>query len=115
MTKVSPYLMVLSCVAVLSVGQILFKVVSNRISNPSGTVEVGALAIFLVAIGLYGASTVIWVLALRHMPLSHAYTFMSLGFIIVPVSAHFLFGEPFGWRQLVGAMVIIAGIVLSSS
>lgn len=115
MTKTASYLMVVSCVAVLAVGQILFKSVSNRIIGPNGFTDPGTIMIFLIALALYGASTVIWVLALRNLPLSHAYPFMSLGFVIVPVAAHVVFGEALGWRQLSGAVIIAIGIIWTVS
>ena len=51
-----------------------------------------------------------WVL--RTLPLSLAYPFMALAFIIVPLLGHFLLHEPIGWRNMIGGLLIAFGVVL---
>ncbi len=69
---------------------------------------------FLGAGGLYAASTVIWVLALRKLPLSSAYMFMSLGFVIVPIAAHFFFGEAIEWKHAIATLLVVTGILVAA-
>jgi drug/metabolite transporter (DMT)-like permease len=94
----------------------MFKLVSGRthaltdiISNKE------TFLIFAAAAALYGASTLAWIVALRSIPLSQAYLFMALGFVIVPVAAHFIFGEPLNSRLLVGAALICIGIWIAAT
>ncbi|EEY50303.1 hypothetical protein VIH_002853 [Vibrio cholerae CT 5369-93] len=53
-----------------------------------------------------------WVYALRLVPLSIAYPFMALAFIIVPVLGIIFLKEPFHWRMLVGAGLIMMGLIV---
>jgi len=55
--------------------------------------------------------SVMWVFALTRLPLSVAYPIMSLTFPLVVVSAHYLFGDPLGWPQIVGLFLIFLGVV----
>lgn len=110
------YLIILACVIALSIGQILFKVASGKIDNITDLMTRPApAAILMLAIAIYGASTLGWIAALRSVPLSRAYMFMAAGFIIVPVVSHFLFNEPLTARFLLGAMMVAVGIVVAVS
>ena len=65
----------------------------------------GAFSCFLV-------STVLWVVALRTVPLSVAYPMVALSYIIIFTGSYFIFGEPLSWRHWIGAGLIVSGIVL---
>jgi drug/metabolite transporter (DMT)-like permease len=116
MSQLASYGLVAFCVCALAAGQIMFKLVSGRthalmdiLSNRE------TLFIFAAAAALYGASTLAWIVALRSIPLSQAYLFMALGFVIVPVAAHLVFGEPLNLRILFGAALICAGIWVAAA
>jgi multidrug transporter EmrE-like cation transporter len=55
-----------------------------------------------------------WALAIEKLDLGLAYPFMALSFVVVPLSASFLFSEPVSLRQFVGLCVIVVGIALST-
>ena len=52
---------------------------------------------------------------LLHAPLHIAYPFMGLAFLIVPVLAWALLGEPLTWQTLTGGALILAGVALAST
>lgn len=55
-----------------------------------------------------------WMLALNRLPLSHAYPFLALSFVLVLwLSAVFL-GEPLTWPKVGGVALICAGVLLGS-
>jgi multidrug transporter EmrE-like cation transporter len=111
MSQIVSYGLVAFCVCALAAGQIMFKFVSGRTQALADIVaNRETFFIFVAAAALYGASTLAWIVALRSIPLSQAYLFMALGFVIVPVAAHFVFGEPLPLRLLVGAALVCAGI-----
>ena len=94
MTDIIPYVLVMFCVCALAAGQIIFKIVSGRISTLIDIFrDPGTLTIFAAAAVLYALSTLAWISALKSLPLSQAYLFMSFGFLLVPIAAHFVFGE----------------------
>ena len=108
------YLLVAFCVVALAIGQIVFKFVGIRLASLTDLfTDVPALALLGIAVTLYAASTLAWIVALRTLPLTHAYTLMALGFILVPLTAHFLLGEPLTTRLIAGSVVIIAGILIA--
>lgn len=110
------YIFVLICVVFLAAGQLLFKRVGSQLSNITSLILDPNIRIFFFsALALYGTSTLLWIWALRTLPLSKAYPFMALGFLIVPIAAYYAFGEPLTYKHLVGSCVIVAGIFIISA
>ena len=73
------------------------------------------LGVFLPACVLYAASTLVWVGALRYVPLNVAYVFMALSFIVVPALSALFFKEAISLRQIAGLLLIVTGIIVSLS
>ena len=98
----------------ISGGQILFKMASGRMgdANMAGFMRLFLDPVFIVAITIYAAATFLWIYVLRSVPLSVAYTFMSLTFIVVPALSALLLGEVLTIRNLIGAAFIIAGLLV---
>ena len=98
----------------ISGGQVLFKVVSTRMS----AVDAGALRsivldpYFLAAMIIYAIATFSWILVLRSVPLSMAYSFMALGFLFVPILSSVLFNEMLTLRYFLGAALIMVGLTV---
>lgn len=59
------------------------------------------------------AASVCWILAVQTAPLSLAYPFMALSFLLVPALSVFFFGETVSAWQSVGLMLIVAGVVVN--
>ena len=68
----------------------------------------------LAAIGAAFAAALCWMLALNRLPLSHAYPFMALSFVLVLLLSALLFGEPLTTLKVVGALLICVGVGLGS-
>jgi multidrug transporter EmrE-like cation transporter len=66
----------------------------------------------LCGLALYGSAAFLYLVALRKIPVSVAFPSVSLSYAIVAVLGHFLFGEPFGIKQLGGIALIVAGVVV---
>lgn len=103
----------------ISSGQMLLKLAAINLKNPHALglwVAGYCINIYLISgICLLGMSTLLWIWVLRTLPLSLAYPFMALAFIIVPLLGHFLLHEPIGWRTLTGGLLIAFGVVLVAS
>jgi multidrug transporter EmrE-like cation transporter len=69
----------------------------------------------LAARVLYGLATLLWVWTLRTMPLSHVYSFSSLGFVIVPLAAYSVFGEALSPKYAIGCALIVTGVIVTSA
>lgn len=112
------YFLIITVVSVLAIGQLLFKLVGLRIADGGFGVllhDMRGASLFVAALVLYGIATIAWIWALRQVPLSTAYMFMSLGFVMVPIMANYVLGEPLSIRFAIGAAMIIAGILVSAT
>lgn len=110
------YALIAACVAALAVGQVLFKICSSRIGEILDLVRDGpTLALFLLAVAIYGASTVAWIIALKTIPLNRAYVLMSASFIVVPMMSYLMLGEQIAPRLIVGSVVICVGVIIASA
>lgn len=66
--------------------------------------------------GLFAAflASLTWMAAMTKFPLSHAYPFMSIAFVLVLFLSAFFFHEPLTWPKLLGMTLIVAGIIIGS-
>lgn len=104
------------CVMMIAAGQVLFKLAAGQwhIDGWSLATLRGFLSpALLIALGIYGVATVLWVYALRILPLSLALPLNAMVFFIVPWLAHWLLGEPLRVKTFVGALFILLGVFVS--
>lgn len=101
----------------ISAGQVLFKLTSERAGSPdlAGIVRLLADPYLLVALAIYGFGTIVWILVLKAVPLTVAYPFMALTFCMVPLLAWLFLGETVGLRYMIGTTMIIAGLLVVST
>lgn len=99
----------------IAAGQIMFKKTSERLLTraDSGFISIAFDPVFITALALYGTATLLWIYVLKTVPLSYAYSFMALTFVIVPLLALLFLGESLSWRYGVGSALIIAGLIIS--
>lgn len=64
------------------------------------------------AIGVMGLYAVLWQQILKRIELSVAYMFKGTSLIFVMLLAYVFFDEQITWNNIVGAIIIISGIVL---
>lgn len=55
-----------------------------------------------------------WIAALTQLPLSYAYPFMGLTFVLVLLLSATFFQESMTWMKIAGVVLIVAGVTLSS-
>lgn len=105
-------LLLAATLLLLSVGQILFKLTSAGLSlkDPRSLLSPSLFA----ALAIYTIATVMWILVLKRMPLSLAFPFYGLTFLLVPVMAHYLLGEKIGYQAFWGGGIIMLGVMVSS-
>ena len=107
--------LVLACVALIAVGQLLFKAAAGQWRVDAGpwiALRTLASPAFVAALVIYGVATVLWVFALRTVPLGTAFPLYALTFLLVPALDHLVFGAPLPANALVGGAVIIAGVAI---
>lgn len=110
----SQTLWALACVAAISSGQILFKRAGIAIEAAGSWWDWRVLALVALAAAIYGAATLAWINLLRLVPLSTAYSFMALSFVLVPIASLLIFSERMSVQQLIGNGLIIAGLLVAT-
>jgi drug/metabolite transporter (DMT)-like permease len=97
-------------------GQVLFKMAADR-SNPDKQLGERLLGLalngyFLTAMVLYAGFAVLWVWILSVTPLSRAYPFVALAFVLTPLLGGVFFDEALSIRLLAGIALILCGLFL---
>ena len=101
----------------IAAGQILFKRAADSGPPMRQLADVAALAgNFYVwgALVIYGGATVYWIYLLQQMPLTRAYPFAALSFILVPALAWLVFGDVITPRYMIGVVLIVVGLYVST-
>ena len=97
-------------------GQILFKQAGARLqASGAPFVSLAADPRFVAAVAIYGAATLLWVQVLRSVPLTYAYSFMALTYVMVPLMAVFWLGETLTLRYALGAALVAIGLIVIQS
>lgn len=79
-------------------------------ASVNGLLSLATNVWFWTALSLYGTATLLWIYILQHIPLSLAYPFAALGFVIIPAASWLIFKEPINLYYLAGAALIISGL-----
>jgi len=99
-------------------GQLMLRYAARLLSAPS---QLGLLrwlgAVFtsppiLGAFGFFAVSALLWLAALREAPLTVAYPMVALSYIIIFAGSYVLFAEPITWTKLLGALLVVTGIIV---
>ncbi|MBV8168815.1 MAG: EamA family transporter [Alphaproteobacteria bacterium] len=100
----------------LATGQILFKRAAESGPPLRGLAEIVGLAGNLYvwsALLVYGFATLYWIYLLQQVPLTRAYPFAALSFVLVPLFAWLIFGDAVTLRYAGGVALIVLGVYLS--
>ncbi|BFO57326.1 MULTISPECIES: EamA family transporter [Comamonadaceae] len=103
----------LLCVLGISVGQLLFKKAAMLLPPQPALTDWLFNGWLIVALALYGLTTLLWIWVLRSAPLHLAYPFMGLAFLIVPTMGWLFLGEPLHLQTFIGGALILAGIAVA--
>lgn len=102
----------------LVAGQILFKIAATQ-TTPAGEtlplIEVLFTWPMILALTIYGLTVILYIILLQDVPLSRAYMFSLGASALVPILAVAIFKEPMNARYIVGAILVFAGVILSTS
>ena len=97
----------------IAVGQVLFKMTGEKLASSGAPIYAMFFnPVFILGVGIYGFATILWVYALKTAPLAYAYSFMALTFVMVPILAAFWLGETMTLRYVVGAGLILVGLLI---
>ncbi len=66
----------------------------------------------IIGLGLYGGAAMLYIVALRRIPLSVALPATAISYIAAALVGHFVFGEPLSATHIAAIGLIGAGVVL---
>ena len=66
----------------------------------------------LVGFVVYGGASILYIVALRRIPMSRALPCTALSYVAAALIGHYAFGEPLGMTQLAALALICGGVVL---
>lgn len=99
-------------------GQLLFRASSSSLGGGSGQLNIADLLLrreFILALGLYAVSTVLWVAILSKLNLSAAYPLVvGLTTGALMLIDKIVFNRNMDMASLLGAFLITAGVILVS-
>lgn len=108
------FLFLVLCVAGNCVGQVCLKYGVSNIEQNMTILGYFNPFIFL-GLFIYGSSFILWLFILKTVPLTIAFSFLAMSFIIVPVLSHRIFDEPYHLGVAVGSIFIFVGIALTAA
>ncbi len=68
----------------------------------------------IVGLGFYAVAALLYIIALRKIPVSIAFPSVSLSYVVVALAGHFLWNEPFTWTHVGGLALICGGVLVLS-
>ena len=66
----------------------------------------------LIGLCLYGGAAILYIVALRRIPMSVAMPFTAVSYVAATLIGHYAFGEMLGAAQFGGVGLICAGVLL---
>jgi small multidrug resistance pump len=109
MSSALAYLGLAAAIVLGILGQIALK--SAAVDAPSLAAQLFSPMTFLGLV-IYALASIGYIVALNRIPVSIAFPSVAASYAIVAVLAHVLWGEPFGWPQIGGIVLIGCGIIL---
>jgi drug/metabolite transporter (DMT)-like permease len=100
------------CALAISAGQVLFKLLGRAYASGTGLFAPRSLALLSLAGLLYVGATAAWIWLLRTLPLSRAYPYMAVSFLVVPLLSWLVLGERLPAAYLAGVALVAAGLFL---
>ncbi|WP_346396563.1 4-amino-4-deoxy-L-arabinose-phosphoundecaprenol flippase subunit ArnF [Pseudomonas syringae] len=111
----------MASVALVSAAQLGMRLSMSRLPSPvqwlemqeHAQLDLSALRVVCASITAYALSMLFWLLALRVLPLSRAYSLLSISYALVYTLAAALpfFHETFTVSKTVGVSLIVAGVL----
>ena len=110
--------LLLFAVASAATGQVMLKhgmqIATARVAHSGGSLALRAATSPWVLLGLavFGASAVAWLAALSRVPLSVAYPFNALGYLVILIASVVILHERANVLTWVGSLLVVSGLLI---
>lgn len=96
-------------------GQVLLKSGATGVLAEPGLIAQVLRWQTILGLGFYGFSAILYIIALRKIPMSVALPCTAASYVVVAFIGHFVFGEALGAQRLAAIVLISAGVLLLAS
>ena len=110
--------LLLFAVATAATGQVMLKhgmqIATARAHDSSGSLALRAATSPWVLLGLvvFGVSAIAWLAALSKVPLSVAYPFNALGYLVILIASILVLHERANVMTWVGSLLVVSGLLI---
>lgn len=110
------FLILLLAISLGAAGQIMLKAGLSQLPESSSAVQVLAsiftnIYVFL-GFACYGLSSLVYLIALKRLPLSYAYPMVALSYVMVVALSWKVFGETIPPMRIAAVAIILTGVVV---
>ena len=102
------WIILFSAIAVSMGGQVLLKSGSRAETVLAQILDWHTL----IGLTLYGCAAMLYIFALRKIPLSVAMPATAISYIVAALVGHYGYGEPFGAMHVGGMVLIVSGVLV---
>jgi multidrug transporter EmrE-like cation transporter len=109
------YILAIISIMLGAVGQLILKLVAEKLQTGSGVWQLGLSMLnlkMIVAIGCFVTSMLMWIFVLRKLELSIAYPMVSLGYVFVMILSFYFLQEQLYLTKLLGTGLIVSGVIV---
>ena len=103
------YLALLAAISLAVFGQVLLKSATQESTNLLGQL---LHPLTIAAFGVYAIAAILYIVALKKIPLSIAFPSMSISYGALALLMHWFWNEPFGLPQAAGIILISLGLMV---
>jgi drug/metabolite transporter (DMT)-like permease len=110
--------LLLFAVVSAATGQVMLKhgmqIATTRVADSGGSLALRAATTPWVLLGLvvFGVSAIAWLAALSRVPLSVAYPFNALGYLVILIASILLLHERANALTWVGSFLVVSGLLI---
>ncbi len=110
--------LILASVSMSAVAQLFLKIGVGRSGaggdavSPDGLLSMLMSPMVLLGLALYGVGAMLWLFVLGRTPLSVAYPFVGIGFILTAALGVFALGEGISFLRIAGTVLIAVGCLM---
>ncbi|MET0240386.1 MAG: hypothetical protein ABW184_10875 [Sphingobium sp.] len=106
------FLMILLSVSMSAAAQLALKIGVGRAAGQTGILAYFFQPLVIGGLALYGLGAILWLSVLARAPLSVAYPFVGLGFILTMFAGMLVLGEHVTPMRMGGTLLIAVGCFL---
>lgn len=115
-----PYIIIVISIVFVFISQVMFKQISGSIQFDGFSLESVILLVhtlfknvyYWLALFAFGFSMVLWLIGLKNLSLSQAFSLTSLNYIFIALYSFFILNEDFTFMKILSCVFIICGIIL---